>query len=183
MEPTTPQAQIPNTQESGVESVEIIINHVQNILEVNEAGVIETLKGIFTRVPQEGELFGVIELFQTQNFGINYNIFSKKDDSDKAGLGTEFTMINEGETLFPELSEYMEESFKGTNNETELITQRTRKIYFTFFSQCFEKAGGPQATLPTYLAFEEEDEYRDFRTGQVLNENEIAASLGYQVSE
>ena len=78
MEPTTPQAQIPNTQESGVESVEIIINHVQNILEVNEAGVIETLKGIFTRVPQEGELFGVIELFRLKILGLTIISFQKK---------------------------------------------------------------------------------------------------------
>lgn len=154
-----------------------IFFEVDVLLEKAKTGCIERLRPLTIREPKEDELFACIEVFNYQDFGLNYNTFSKNE----SGIDVNFEQFGDI-TAIPGLEEHVKSHVDGkttSQEQNETFDEKMRKRLFDFFSDCWKKAGGLQTKIPTYFCFEkEEDQLLDFQTGEIFSQEEIASRLG-----
>ncbi len=154
-----------------------IFFEVDVLLEKAKAECAERLYPLTVREPAEGELFACVEVFNYQDFGLNYNIFSKKGDE----IDINFEQFGDI-TAIPGLEEHIASHLDGkstSQKQNEVFDEKMRKRLFDFFSDCWKQAGGGQAKTPTYFCFEkEEDQLIDFKTGEVFSQEQVISRLG-----
>lgn len=163
-----------NTQEKDPYSG--IFFEVDVLLEKAKAACIERLQPLTIREPKEGEAFACVEVFNYEDFGLNYNTFSKINDE----VDINFEMFGDT-TAIPGLQEHIEEHLEGkstSQEQNEAFEEKLRERLFDFFSDSWKKAGGLEAKLPTYFCFEKEVyDLMDFQTGEVFSQQELFSKL------
>lgn len=167
-----------NTIEEGQEKDPYtgIFFEVDVLLEKAKAECVERLQPLTIRELQEDELFACLEVFNYQDFGLNYNTFSKN------GNDTDVNYEQFGDiSAIPGLEEHITSHLDGkstSQEQNEEFDKKMRKRLFVFFSDCWKQAGGSQAKIPTYFCFEkEEDQLMDFETGGVFSQEEALSRL------
>lgn len=154
-----------------------IFFEVDTLMNQARAGCVEKLRALAVREPSPEELFACIEVYQNNNFGLNYNTFRRDGDDVTA----DFESLQDGDSFIPGLEEHLETYMRGkpaTTEEQDALTDKLRKRLFDFFSSSWREAGGESAPVPTYFSFEEEHEYIDMKDGSVHTEEELVAELG-----
>lgn len=153
-----------------------IFFEVDVLMEQAKVSCIERLRPLVSRELGADELFACLEVFNYQDFGLNYNTFSKNGDEIDVNL-EQFGDI----TAIPGLEEHIESHLDGkttSKEQNKAFDEKMRKRLFDFFSDCWKQAGGGQAKVPTFFCFEEEeDQLMDFETGTVFSQEEIASKL------
>lgn len=153
-----------------------IFFEVDVLMEKAKAECVERVRPLTTREPAPGELFACLEIFNYQDFGLNYNTFSKDGDD----IDVNFEQFGDT-TAIPGLEEHVEAYLEGksaSQEENDAFDEKIRKRLFDFFSDCWKQAGGSQAKVPTYFCFEkEEDQLMDFETGNTLTQEEIVSKI------
>jgi hypothetical protein len=146
------------------------------LLEKAKQGCIERLRPLTTREPVEGELFAAIEVFNYQDFGLNYDTFIKSEDGVEANY-EQFGDVSAVPGLEDHIEAHLAEKTTSTE-QNEHFDEKMRERLFAFFSSCWKEAGGAQSKTPTYFCFEkEEDQLMDFETGETLSQEEIVSKL------
>jgi len=166
-------------------TIDSLLTKTREILAASEADAIESLKPVVTKEPPKNAIFACFELFDTQDFGMNYNIFSVGKADGKDVLNTDWTTFQgEGVSFIPKLKAYSEEDTGAaelSEKEGREFTVKLEKLLFEWFAKCWKAAGGEHSTLPTYFAFDKEYKCRDLFTGEIMSEEETAKKLGYDV--
>lgn len=177
MEPTEPKnSNLENNLHENVSEKDPysgIFFELEPVFEKAKAGCVQRLQPLVGREPKKDELFACIEVFNYQDFGLNYNTFSKDLEPNFEQLGDE--------SAIPGLQESIESYLQGkstSQEQNQAFDEKLRKKLFDFFSDCWKQAGGASAKMPTYFCFEEEEyELMDFQTGKTYSDEEIAAKL------
>ncbi len=163
-------------------SVADLLAKCEEILARAEDACVEFLKPYAQREKKPGEIFACFELHHMQNYALNYNIFSAKEEGEKKILATEWTEATGGASFIPELDTYL----SGYFGEVELspadgedFTAKHEEQLQNWFARIWKNAGGTSAQLPAYFAFGEDYTCRNLETGEVLSELETAEKLGY----
>ncbi len=172
---------IPN----GIERVDKIIGEVTGILERAEGAAVEKMRTYVEMEPKEGEIYRTLELFADQNFCLVYNSFKVTDEDGKKKLGADYDVESSSETSFiSELDEYETKTFDGvefTDKEAMDFGTRQSEMLYAWLSTCWKAAGGEHSKTPTYFAMDKEYMCHDPLTGEVLEEEDVARKLGYDV--
>ena len=170
------------------ERVEKILSEISKILEKAEKPVGEKLKEYVAKEPKQDQIFSTLELFSDQNYCITYNRFYVKDEGGRKVLqtewGTDGTAESAGESFIPELDAYAAKAFDGidySDAEQQDFGPRHSKQLFEWFAKCWQAAGGEQSKTPTYFAMNKEYMCQDFKTGEIITEEETAKRLGHPV--
>jgi hypothetical protein len=150
-----------------------IFYEIDTLIKQAEVSCTELLKPLTTREPKENELYAILEVFNCQDYGLNYNLVSKDLDIDFQKLGEA--------SVIPGLQQHIETFLEGkttSKEQDEGFDEILRSRIFDFFSKCWKEVGGMQTKTPTYFCFEKEEyELRDLRTGEILSEDEVSSRL------
>ena len=152
-----------------------IFFEVDALLEKAKESCAKRILPLVVRSPKENQVFGVIEVYQNQDFGLNYNSFLKVGGE----ITTDFEQFGD-ESAIPGLAEHIEGHLEGKSTSQEQnqeFCDKLDKRLIEFFSDAWNKAGGQSAKIPTFLALEERDEYIDFQTGDVLSEEDVLSRI------
>ena len=161
--------------------VDQLIQKVEAILAQIKSRTIDALKPYTVRKPKPDQLFSCLELFYIQGCTLSYNSFFAR--RAEGVLETEYEAFEGNqESFLPELREFIEQLRSEVElNEKEGVElfERYEHQLQTFFSDCWKEAGGERSLIPTFFAFEKEYRCRDLISGEVMEEHEAAARLGF----
>jgi hypothetical protein len=172
-----------------VPSNEELLKNIQEILDKNEERVVKELKPFAEKELDKDEIFACFEIFQMENHQLNYNTFFKKEKNGEKKIDSVYDFFNKKEGSFiPELTKYFKKVFNPDNfiqNENSedgiKFSEDYEKKLQDWFTNCWKKAGGENAKVPTYFSFGKDYNFRDMFTGEVIDdEEEIASRLGYE---
>ncbi len=161
-----------------------IFFEVDVLLQQARAGCIEKLRPLTTREQKQNELFASIQVNESQDFGINYNTFSKSDDPKSKEIIPNYEMYGEN-TIIPGLEEHIEKyiqdldakKVKVSNTAEDAFVKSLNKRLLAFFTECWKVAGGLNAVTPTYFSFEDDWKFIDMATGESLSQAAILKKL------
>lgn len=163
--------------------VDSIIAKTEEILAQATERTTEKLKLFVTLQPEEGEIFACFQLFDEQDYEMNYNkFFPKKPDSLNSMDVAPGAVDESNESFLPELRDFEEELFSNTElTESEGIdwTKKSEDLLTKWFSECWIAAGGKDSIIPTYFCLAKEYKCRDMSTGEIISEKEAARRAGY----
>ena len=168
-------------------SVAKLLADIEVILEAAIQEAVEKLRPYTQRQLEPDEIFACFELWNLQNYGLNYNkFFARQNDQGRINLDPDYEPVTEDASFIPELDKYMEDvfgnqEFELTQAEDEEFSAEHEQQLFKWFAECWWAAGGESSAVPTFFCFEKEGVCRDLKTAEVLSEVEAARRLGYEV--
>ncbi len=182
MEKEPTQQPLPVKQEQGPFAG--IFFEVDVLMKQAKAGCIEKLRPLTTRVKEPNEVFASIQVNESQDFGINYNTFSKSVDPKSKEIEGNYEMYNE-DTVIPGLEEHIEKYIQDLDTKNvkisdaveDAFSKSLNKRLLAFFTECWKEAGGFNAVTPTYFSFEDDQKFIDMTTGESLTTNKIVKML------
>lgn len=160
-------------------TVEIVIKEIEQLLQNSMESCSQKLVPFVVKEPQLNQIFACFEIFHTQNFCMNYNLFLKRNDE----FESKYEALNGStESFIPEVDAYIRKTaseVKWGDKEEANYAQRLEELLQKWFVQCWDKAGGRNSKVPTFFCFEKEYMVRDIFTHEILEETEAAGRLGY----
>lgn len=164
--------------------VDEVLRKIDQILAAAKTDCIQSLKTIVKTQPQKDQIYGCLELFHMQNYELVYNAFFARNgklDVDYACLPN----FEGNKSFIPALNEYFKsiiEKVGWGQAEGEEFTLKHEAQFLEWFKECWTAAEGSQSKVPTFFCFEKEYRVQDIMTGKVMEEDEAARMLGFNVS-
>ncbi len=166
-----------------MKSVNDVIKEIDLILENATENTVNKLAPLVQLDRKENHAFSCLELFYMQNYELIYNSFFVRNRA----LETVYAS-HEGfdgkQSFLPELKEYFISTKNDLNwnqNEGIAFTQAHEKQFLEWFKNCWKSAGGENSKIPTYFCFEKEYQVQDIITGEIMEEEECARLLGFDI--
>lgn len=167
-------------------SVDQLVQKMQEYLKNAEENTKNILAPFAKLKIQENQACACIELFEYNNYHLNYNKYFVRQADGRNIVDCDFASAfgdNVGSAL-PELANFTANTFNTyeySSEESEYFAPLERKILFDHFKKCWLDVGGMDCEVPTYFSFEKNYTFTDFMTGEVHEENDMIKKLGFNI--